>query len=98
MGNFGSAIARGVKWIGGCICKVVGWFFEFLEEVSGKVKSFLYDIEDIIKGADNPKDFGECAAIKKEMNELDQIAKEKYKNLSSNDKQKMDQLFAKRDY
>ena len=98
MGNFASAVASGVRWIGGCICKIVRWFVEFLTEVSKIVIVYLYGIEYIITGADDPKNFGECVAIKKEMSELDQKAKEKYKNLSDSDRQRLDELFAKRDY
>lgn len=98
MGSFVSKVCSGVKWLGRCVCKVVGWFFEVLESVSSIVKNFLYSIENIIKSADDPKTLGEAAGIKKEMQCLEHEYEKRRKKLSSNDKNKLDDLFSNPDY
>lgn len=92
MGGFVDAVCSFVDWIGDKICSVVNWFFQVLDTVSGIVKRFMFGIEDTVKAADNPKTFGECAAIRKERKELDKQSKEKEKHLSKNDRKKLDDL------
>ena len=98
MGNFASTVSRGVKWLGSCVCQVVGWFFQVLESVSAIVKDFLFSIENIIKSADDPKTFGEAAGIKKEMLCLEKEYEKRCEKLSSNDKDKLNELFSNPDY
>lgn len=98
MGNFASTVSKGVKWLGSCVCQVVGWFFQVLEYVSGIVKDFLFSIENIIKSADDPKTFGEAAGIKKELQCLEKELDKRMEKLSSSDKDKLDELFSHPDY
>lgn len=98
MGSFVSTVCSGVRWIGRCICKVVGWFFQVLESVSSIVKNFLFSIEETIKSADDPKTLGEAAGIKKEMQCLEKEYEKRREKLSSGDKNKLDDLFKDLDY
>lgn len=98
MGSFVSTVCSGVRWIGRCICKVVGWFFQVLESVSSIVKNFLFSIEETIKSADDPKTLGEAAGIKKEMQCLEKEYEKRREKLSSGDKNKLDDLFKDPDY
>lgn len=93
MGNFSEKVIRGVRWIGGCICKVVRWFFEVIETISKIVEDFLFSIEEIIKNADDPKTFGEAAGIKKEMICLEKEYEKRRETLTSSDRNKLDDLF-----
>ena len=98
MGNFSERVISGVRWIGGCICKVVRWFFEVLEKISKIVEDFLFSIEEIIKNADDPKTFGEAAAIKKEYICLEKEYEKRREKMTSNDKNKLDELFKNPNY
>ena len=93
MGGFVSTVCSVVKWIGDCICRVIDWFTRFVESVGRTVKQFIFGIEDTIKSADNPRKFGEAAAIRKERGELDKKAQELYKGLSPRDQQLLDKCF-----
>lgn len=94
MGNFIALVFDVVEWIGKCIINVVNWFNQFLNYVSNIVRSFIFGIEDTIRRADNPRKFGEAAAIRKERGELDKKAKELYGGLSLHDQQLLDQCFS----
>ena len=98
MGNFCETVVRGVKWLGRCVCKVVSWFAGVVETIGRIVKNFLYSIENILKDADDPKTLGECAGIRKEMNELEKQYEKRREKLSTKDKNKLDSLFDERDY
>lgn len=98
MGSFVSTVAKGVRWLGRCVCKVVGWFFQVVEYVGKIVKDFLFSIEEIIKSADDPKTLGEAAGIKKEIQCLEKEYDKRREKLSSNDKDKLDDLFKNPDY
>jgi hypothetical protein len=92
MGGFIDAVCSFVEWIGDTICSVVNWFYQVLDEVSNIVKIFMFGIEDTVKRADNPRTFGECAAIRKERKELDKQSKEREKSLTKSDRDKLDDL------
>ena len=93
MGGFVSTVCSFVRWIGQTICRVVDWFADFVENVSQVVKSFIFGIEQTIRSADNPKLFGEAAAIRKERGELDKKANDLFRQLSRRDQNNLDDLF-----
>ena len=92
MGGFVSAVGRFVCWVGDCICSVARWFFRFVDYVGGIVKRFIFGIEDTIKKADNPKNFGEAAATRKEGIEFRKKERETYNKLSRSDQERLDKL------
>lgn len=92
MGNFASLVVKGVKLVGQAIAKIVGWFVNFLKEIAGIVEKFLYKIKEIILQADNPKNFGKCADIKKHRVEIEKKEKEQYEKLSDRDKGLIDNI------
>ena len=93
MGGFVSTVCSFVEWIGDCICSVVSWFCEFVDFVGSIVKRFIFGIEDTINKADNPKNFGEAAATRKESIEFRKKERETYNKLSARDKKKLDDMF-----
>ncbi len=95
MGSFASQVRSFVGWVGGCICKVVKWFYNFVNEVSRIVVKFIFGIEDEINEADNPRLFGECAVVRKERNELEKKEMETYNKLTYRDQQELDSIFAR---
>lgn len=92
MGGFVSAVGRFVDWLGDCISSVARWFSSFVDYVGGIVKRFIFGIEDTIKEADNPKNFGEAAATRKEGIEFRKKERESYNKLSYADKKKLDAM------
>ena len=95
MGSFASQVCSFVDWVGGCICKVVKWFYNFVDEVSRIVVKFIFGIEDEINEADNPRLFGECAVVRKERNELEKKERETYNKLTYRDQQELNSIFAR---
>ena len=98
MGNFVSKVKSGVKWLGSCVCKVVSWFKSIVEKISKIVQNFLFSIEKIINDADDKKNFGEAAGIKKEIIELNKEYKKREEKMTKRDKQNLDSLFQNPDY
>ena len=98
MGSFVETAWRCVKWIGNCIYNVISWWGEFMEGVNSFVHGFLMLKRTTIERSDNPKVVGEIVAIEKEKGQLEEKAEEKYKNLSSRDKNTVDELLKKRNY
>ena len=95
MGSFASQVRSFVGWVVCCICKVVKWFYNFVNEVSRIVVKFIFGIEDEINEADNPRLFGECAVVRKERNELEKKERETYNKLTYRDQQELDSIFAR---
>lgn len=95
MGSFASQVRSFVGWVGRGICKVVKWFYNFVDEVSRIVVKFIFGIEDEINEADNPRLFGECAVVRKERNELEKKERETYNKLTYRDQQELDSIFAR---
>ena len=98
MGGFIETAWRCVKWIGNCIYKVVTWWGPFMEGVNAIVHGFLMLKRNKIERSENPKTVGEVVAITKEKDQLEEKAQKLYKNLSSNDKNTVDELLEKRNY
>ena len=98
MGSFFNAVKRVVKWIGGCISKVISWWRSFRDNVDQKTINYIIIYQNVIINADDPEVFGEVLAIKKEKSELEIIAQRKYLSLSSRDKESIDSLLANKDY
>ena len=68
------------------------------KNVNNKKYNYIMVNLDFIQQSDDPKTFGEIMAIKKEKEQLDEIAAAKYRSLSSSDRQMLDQLLEQRDY
>jgi hypothetical protein len=98
MGNFFEKVESGLRCLGRCVCRVLIWFVEFLEQVTYVVKAFLYKFQNTIINADNPQRFGECVAIKKELEEVTKKANESYNSLTENDKNRINQIFNNSSY
>ena len=87
-----------VTWIGNGIEKVVEWWSPHKEQVNRKAYDHIIVHQNLILQADDPRRFGEILAIDKEKSELEIISQRKYKNLTDNDRRRIDSLLAKRDY
>ena len=98
MGGFISTVKKVVKWIGGCINRVISWWKSFRDEVDEKTINYIIIYKTVIVGADDPETFGEVMAINKEKSELELIAQRKYAGLSDRDKLGIDALLNNRDY
>ena len=98
MGGFVTAAKKVVKWIGGCINKVISWWKSFRDDVDQKTINYIIIYQNVIIKADDPEIFGEVLAIKKEKSELERIAQQKYLKLSGRDRQNIDALLDNRDY
>jgi len=98
MGSFFNAVKRVVKWIGGCISKVISWWRSFRDNVDQKTINYIIIYKTVILNADNPETFGEVMAINKQKSELEIIAQKKYLSLSSKDRKSIDSLLANKDY
>jgi hypothetical protein len=98
MGGFVTAAKKVVKWIGGCINKVISWWKSFRDDVDQKTINYIIIYQNVIIKADDPEVFGEVLAIKKEKSELERIAQQKYLKLSGRDRQNIDALLDNRDY
>lgn len=98
MGGFISTVKKVVKWIGGCIYKVISWWNSFRDEVDEKTINYIIIYKTVIVRADDPETFGEVMAINKEKSELELIAQRKYASLSNRDRLSIDSLLNNRDY
>ena len=98
MGGFISTVKKVVKWIGGCINRVISWWKSFRDEVDEKTINYIIIYKTVIVGADDPETFGEVMAINKEKSELELIAQRKYAGLSDRDKLGIDALLNNRNY
>ena len=98
MGGFVTAAKKVVKWIGGCINKVISWWKSFRDDVDQRTINYIIIYQNVIIKADDPEVFGEVLAIKKEKSELERIAQQKYLKLSGRDRQNIDALLDNRDY
>ena len=98
MGSFIDTVKRVVKWIGGCISKVISWWRSFRDAVDQKTINYIVIYKTVILNADNPDTFGEVMAINKQKSELEIIAQRKYLSLSERDKESIDSLLANKDY
>ena len=98
MGGFVTAAKKVVKWIGGCINKVISWWKSFRDDVDQKTINYIIIYQNVIIKADDPEIFGEVLAIKKEKSELERIAQQKYLKLSGRDRQNIDALLDNKDY
>jgi len=86
MGNFFAKVKRGLAWIGGIIARFIGWLCDFLSEIGKKVANFLMGHESKIKKADEPKKVGKVIACHKAIKELEKIKEKEEKDISSHDK------------
>ena len=98
MGNYVGYAWKGVNWIGNCIHRVISWWGTFKEFVNQNTFDFLLEKKNQILGANNPKDVGELIAINDEKSQLEKIAEKKYRNLTYEDRQRVNALLDERDY
>ena len=83
-----------IKWAGDIIYSVVSWFFGGIRDmVESAVKEFIKYAEDKLKKAIDFAKTLKVAVIKKMMAKLAEVAEKLYKELSSNDKKIIDNLF-----
>ena len=98
MGNFVSLAWRGIIWIGNCIHRVISWWGAFKNLVNLNTYYFLMGKQNQILNANNPQGVGEIIAINDEKSQLEDIAARKYKNLTYEDRQRVDDLLEERNY
>ena len=98
MGNFVSIVWKGVKWIGNCIHKIISGWGAFKEGVNQNTYNFMMGNKNQILNANNPRGVGEILAINDEKSQLEDIAAKKYRNLTYEDQQRVDDLLDERDY
>ena len=80
MGNFWTAVKRGLYWIWKIIKKIIEWLCSIVKTIFKIVALFLNKHEQKIKSADNPKAVGKYAAINKMIKELEKVRNEVVKD------------------
>ena len=70
MGSFVNAVKRVVKWIGGCISRVISWWRSFRDDVDQKTINYIIIYQTVILNADNPETFGEVKRDKESIDSL----------------------------
>lgn len=98
MGNFVSILRKLINWIGNCIHRIISWWGEFKERVNQNTYNFMIGNRNQILNANNPVGVGEILAINDEKSQLEDIAAKKYRNLTYEDQQRVDDLLDARDY
>jgi hypothetical protein len=98
MGGVASVVKKFISWVGNCIQKVVSWWSSHKERVNNITYQYIVINQKFINESQDPKTVMEILAIKKEKEQLDEIAAAKYRSLSSSDRQMLDQLLDQRDY
>ena len=98
MGNLTSLAWRGIRWIGNCILIVISWWDSFKDRVNQNTFNVLIRRQDQILNALNPQGVGEIIAINDEKSQLEDIASRYNRNLTFEDRQRIDLLLDQRDY
>ena len=98
MGNYVSIVWKLLTWIGNCIHRIIQWWGEFKNRVNQNTYNFLVGKQNQILNANNPQGVGEIIAINDEKSQLEDIAARKYKNLTYEDRQRVDDLLEERNY
>ena len=98
MGGFVTVVKKFIGWVGNCIQRVVSWWSSHKERVNNITYQYIVINQKFINESHNPQAVMELMSIKKEKDQLDEIAAAKYRSLSSSDRQLLDQLLEQRDY
>jgi hypothetical protein len=94
----GNTVWKIVKWAGNCILKIIEWWRSFKDTADRNTYIYIEENKYYIKQADNEIAVCETLIIKKQKSQLEEVAAQRYKNLSSNDRYNIDSLLARRDY
>ena len=98
MGGFVTVVKKFIGWVGNCIQTVVSWWSPHKERVNNITYQYIVINQQFINDSQDPQTVMEIMAIKKEKEQLDEIAAAKYRSLSWNDRQILDELLAQRNY
>jgi hypothetical protein len=98
MGAVANVVKKFVGFVGNCIQKVVSWWSSHKERVNNITYQYIVINQEFINESQNPQAVMELMSIKKEKDQLDEIADAKYMSLSSSDRYRIDQLLDQRDY
>ena len=98
MGAVANVVKKAISWIGNCIQIVVSWWSSHKERVNNITYQYIVINEQFINESQDPQAVMEIMAIKKEKDQLDEIADTKYRTLSWSDRQRLDELLAQRNY
>jgi len=87
MGNFWTAVKRGLYWIWKIIKKIIEWLCSIVKIIFKNTALFLNKHEAKIKSADNPKTVGKYAALTKIIKDLEKVRNEvrEDKNITQKD-------------
>lgn len=98
MGTIANLAWKCIKWVGKCITKVVKWWISYEEKTNQITYNFLIIHQDEIESADDPQTVGEITVINKEKEQLEETARQKYLSLSYDDRKRVDELLANKNY
>ena len=98
MGAVANVVKKAISWIGNCIETVISWWSPHKERVNNITYQYIVINQKFINESQDPKTVMEILAIRKEKEQLDEIAAAKYRSLSWNDRQILDELLAQRNY
>ena len=94
----GNTVWNIVIWVGNCILKVIDWWLKYKDKADRNTYNYIEINQNYIRKADDQKAVCETLAISKQKSQLEEIAAQRFKNLSSNDRYHIDSLLARRDY
>ena len=98
MGAVANVVKKAINWIGNCIETVISWWSPHKERVNNITFQYIVINQDFINESHDPHAVMEIMSIKKEKDQLDEIADSKYRSLSWSDRQRLDELLAQRNY
>ena len=98
MGAVATVAKKFIGFVGNCIQRVVSWWSSHKERVNNITYQYIVINQKFINDSQDPKTVMEILAIRKEKEELDEIAAAKYRSLSWSDRQMLDELLDQRDY
>jgi hypothetical protein len=98
MGAVANVVKKAINWIGNCIETVISWWSPHKERVNNITYQYIVINQKFINESQDPKTVMEILAIRKEKEQLDEIAASKYRSLSWSDRQMLDELLEQKDY
>jgi hypothetical protein len=98
MGAVANVVKKAISWIGNCIETVISWWSPHKERVNNITYQYIVINQKFINESQDPKTVMEILAIRKEKEQLDEIAASKYRSLSWSDRQMLDELLEQKDY
>ena len=82
MGAVANVVKKAINWIGNCIETVISWWSPHKERVNNITYQYIVINQKFINESQDPKTVMEILAIRKEKEQLDEIAASKYRSLS----------------